>query len=509
MSNLTRYNDDVVMSTAQRLARDGINYAINNPREVVNRARRFSEAFQSNTGGSGPFGTPLTSRRQSWSGARPGQSKRFGVSRGKSYVGPSKYGGSFVGGKMTKSYKPKKKKPSKKYAMLGKKKRKAKKVTEYACLSKGYHITNQIYGLAQDSDAVYITHSSWHVESMVKVMIGALFRKLIKKMGYNVPNKNFTLPFYAERDAGLVGFVFTVQNQVTGELTSYNRVNTTSSMSFQNLIDAMVDMKVFLIQFLTRTLAGGNPALPTPLMPYSITAYNFTAANDNHDHLVARIDLQNEYFTIPVYSKVRLQNRTLPATANPATDLPLIERSDAQPIKVKIFNFSSGNPRLRFTTEQRVSGDPPAPFQFSNALLGVIHNDGLLLNTAQNLAIPDFQEPPPKNYWSNCTKTFNTVVDPGIIKYSTIKYTYKGTLKNLQAKIRVDYAAGTQSFQKVSGVLGKCQLIVADEYLRTTTSNKIAISYEKELRIGCVVKTKKLPPFTSELQVPGVQNIGS
>nr|ALE29812.1 putative capsid protein [Lake Sarah-associated circular virus-49] len=469
----------VAYSTAANIA----NYAIRHPQQVIQGvrrlSRRFSEAFST------PQGRRLRSNPIPASGSAPGQSKRYAVSQGRSYVGASKYGGSVIvkGGF-------KKKKTFKRKSMKRMMKRKSKKGTLTDCLTKGYHVTDQIYGLAQDPSAVYITHSSWHLAQMTRVIIGAVLRKALRKAGISVPNKDTLLPLYNDGNSGRMEFQYLYQNPTSGAVAAMVTVPTATGSSFDTILGTLMSSGMGLhIQDFLSTVSTNQP--------HSFGVYSLDSGNQTT--MMSRIYLQNEYFYIPVFSSLKFQNRTLPATGD--ATVPNIERSDVQPIKVKVFHFSAGTPRLSF-----VSTTSATPAVTTNVPMGVVNSNGLFLQTALTIGNVDYQEPPTKKLWTNCISTSNTVVDPGIIKYSSLKYTYKGTLSNLQAKLRpMKYDTGTTV---VTGVAGKSQIICIDEYLRTTTSNKIAVSYEKDLRIGCYCVTKKEPAFTSFLNVPAALNIG-
>ena len=472
--------------------------------------RLFNSAVAAGIGAVGSAINGYASRRHSTASAPTLDSYHGYTNRTRSYHGyghgASKYGGALikpshiVGGTMKKR-KTFKRKSKKRMSKRGKIQKKImKKVRSDSALKNGYHITNQTFGLAQDSDAVYITHSTWHWLAMTKCIIGAIVRKAFKKAGYPIENKNGRMTIYSEApDSGRWRLSYCYQDQTTGAVTATSIIDTNAAWDFQQLVEALYagDMGTNIKGLLLSTDKN---------IPYSFTLYQLDSGNQTS--LASRIALAQETFVIPIESLVRMQNRTLPATATTGDIGPAYgDRTDAQPVKVKVIEFSSGTPRLKYAVPNLGTG--PGYAQFTNIGLNIIQQNGLYIQSSLSLNanIKDYQEPVPSKLFANVAKTSSAVVDPGIIKYSSLKYVYKGSLANLAPKIRPMQSSGSDPNIIISGLKGKSEMIIIDEYLRTKSNNKIAVSYEKQVKVGCYLITKKPSVFTSELQTAEI-NVG-
>lgn len=512
MSQLIRSDDDVVMSTsnAGNLFVDAANWAWNNRGPI---RRRLSNAFSS-PGGSGPMGTgPLNynaaplfgSRGSHASGRRYRTPIRVASSGPRKYSGGAKYGGPLsqvVKGKTY--YKKGKKKMSKKVKRvkrIKRAKRSRKQKSLSYCLTKGYVQMTQEFGKVEDPNSVYITHGTWHLNNIVQALTGAILRKLITKAGFYPESDMTVLPFNNQFSANFAEFHASYQQigNIDAPLTAIANYPTSANTTLSDVITGWTSFTTYLKDQLTGVFQNS----------YLYMVSLLTVDASGRQHVMASIDLQSLHFVLPVVSKLRFQNRTLPAATG---STPSTDRSDVQPIRTTSYMFNNGSPKLKLTNP-RVGLGPLYNF-VSNIQLSTNYQTGLLLNRGQTLnatGLGDdshrYDEPPPSKIFNNMKGRYQQVVDPGIIKYSIVKHVYKGTLANICTKLKPQVVTGTFESKLVQTVPGKCCLLVMDEFLRTETSNPISISFEYENKVGCTVYEKHKSAFIPRLFVTGPTNL--
>jgi len=370
-----------------------------------------------------------------------------------------------------------------------KKPRKNKKTYETKALSRGYHTTSEVYGSVSDADCVYISHSTLVTEPIIIGIMGALMRKLFKKAGISISAGEQILPTVDPITSGKFELRYSVYGVADAGISNYSYIllSTDTIDSIVNTTSTPTGFRV-MRDHLNDMLRGSSNAFPWILALYALTP---GPSGIDVPRVVASIDLSDEHFNINVQSKLVVQNRTAGADAL-SGQIGELDRLDNQPLKGYNYIFSHGEPRLRWT---KVPGTPyggtSSQFLFGN----VLQSNGMRLIRASELQAEDkdFKEPPVPKYFQNCTKSSKIILQPGTMKTGFIKYTYKGTFHNLQKKLSHYVITLPASTINVSvNSLGRCQMISLEELLKTPTSNYIKVTYEKEVKVGVTVKTRKL-----------------
>lgn len=365
------------------------------------------------------------------------------------------------------------------------------KETKY--LSLGYHKTIEQYGNVDDPDCVHILHSTANVVETCRAIGGAALRKLLTKAGFKVTNPHVPISasdpptgaLIVDSSAGLK-FVYTTREQGTGLFVNYHWDSPAGSiLSFGGLLGGFVVFTDKLIEYI-RDNTGIHE-------PYKLAVYkaDFNAVN-THWRLGAELALEDLKLDIGWSSHLVVQNRTK-AALTAEGDQNNLDRVDAQPLKGYIYDFKHGEPRVKH------SGNPiDTSGGFSNQAFNMVKEEGMtLIRGAQFIPA---NEPMVPKYWQNCDKNVQVVMQPGEMKKLSFVHQFKGTwlsfFKKMKAVGWVTIGGGTF----YTGIAGKCQMISLEELMRTPSTNKVSLAYERELKIGCFVTEKKYQaPFETVL----------
>lgn len=356
--------------------------------------------------------------------------------------------------------------------------RKLKPNAEDKALRSGYHMTRETFGIVEDDHCCYIAHNTFTLPEFVKCMVGASIRELFKLHGYPINNRSQTLlSAFGTPDA------FRIRVTQFNDITAVEGAATydiTATQSLTDVVTAFTGFRDIFLNYLNNYNVD-KPFRLTLLIPDGPAPYTYRT--------VANMDLNHMVFTLDVESQICIQNRTLGANAGTGD----ADRVDNQPVVGRMYQFRHGEPRMQ------------QPDVGASVALNSIQETGLKLFKSTVLGVA-FQEPPTPKFWSNCNKSTTIRLNPGEIKKSLLYHTYKGTLATLAKKLTIrNSAVGTR---QMTGVPGKCQLFALEEKIRTNSDNKLTINYERQIKVGCVIKkARTTSAFVTELETQNVDAV--
>lgn len=359
----------------------------------------------------------------------------------------------------------------------------------------GYVTQSEKYGSVADANCVYIYHSTYEVDAIVRSIIASLYRKLFKIAGVEVVNELDELKFQSldssdvriqYTDANIVNgtlanYVFDIGNNVTFKSLIDNTCVYSTGTIFQKLVDTMFNA----------TLGDGNDGR----IPYYLMfQVKDTVVLNNEQSFVWRnhavLNLQNERVVLMSKSALTVQNRTKGSNAA-AADYD-DQRVDNQPLKGKLYEFCNGDPRLK-QQQMHIQPTMPVPDGYeytvsSGSTRAVRAFGGTTIGTNSLM-----REPPPSKIWKNVKKCSQVLLQPGDIKRSVISVNYDLTLPDLLTKFRVVSSGsatyGTGMYTQLKS--HKSQILALEEVLRTPGDNPINCTYEVEITVGAYCYSKK------------------
>jgi len=356
--------------------------------------------------------------------------------------------------------------------------KKPKKTLTSVALRKGYHVTNDDFGEVKDPNAVYITHSTYNLYHFSAAIRGALLRKLFKLAGIEIAEHTEEMALFSAYNSDGFKLSYETKNPLTGAVAVWDYV-TTDNESFFLILSNFTYFRDSIISMLEGT--NGTEA-------YALRLYaSDRNIADTNWRLMSQINLSSEKVTIHASSEIKIQNRTLGANAPAGNEN--VDRVDNQPIAMKSYLFKHGDPRLK--APNFIHDNFPSVV----SLAGIPQNfDGVRLIRAAELVNTNYQNAPDKGIFTNCSMVKGGLLQAGQMKSSFISATHRGLFNTVMKKLRPELPPHGGL---LTGVQGKCEMMLFAEKMRTAATNSIAIHYERELKVGCILTTTKPVPWSS------------
>lgn len=393
--------------------------------------------------------------------------------------------------------KVKKRKSSGPYTGLFTKPYKISKSPESYALSKGSMYTIETHGAVHDPNCVYITQSVAALGVIANTTATAIVRTLLNKAGFRITNQFIEIAvtdpvagaLAAENSVGL-RFVLTTKNSGSGAYVNYI-YDTTDNENF----DAMVLNFTALRDSLLVWFRGSVGSTVIAQEIHKVSVYRLDYSVVNHHSLAAELYTEDMNIDFNISSSLVVQNRTLGALAT--GEVAETDRVDAQPLKGWIYEFKNGEPRVRHLGNANAVQN--------NYIFNTVAESGIQLIRGAQFA--GSNEPFEPKYFANIAKATRIILQPGEMKRTYINWKTSGKFTNVTKKMQVTSWDPVTTL--MGGVFGKSQMIAFEEMMRTPTSNKIRISYERELKVAVVVKEHKRPALLETvLQANQLENVG-
>lgn len=366
-----------------------------------------------------------------------------------------------------------------------KKPKKLKRTMDSRVLSQGCLKIVEQYGSIIDPDCVYLQHSTGFLNEIGRTLAIAILRKLFIKAGFKITNNHNEVVFAVTDAGGIITeysdgikLVLTTRDPITSAKTNIY-FDTSDNQTFVNICDAWTDFPNYFINYMRNQNTNE---------PYKVALYRRDFATVVNGHtLAAEIYLEDSHMELNFVSNLCIQNRTRAATTGGTASEELdMSRVDVQPLKGWIYEFKNADSRVRH------SGTTTNLLYNTNQYFNTMKDSGMLLIPGSMYGAPvtgvqkyGATEPLDPKYFANIAKATKIVLQPGEMKKTTFSWNLSGKITNTLRKLKVQKWDGVGFF---SGMIGKSQMIALEEVMRTPSSNKIEIAYERELKIGAVVK---------------------
>lgn len=361
--------------------------------------------------------------------------------------------------------------------------KKAKVETYY--LSKGYHSTQEKYGDVSDPHCVYLGHSTFNAAQQAKTIVGAMYRRLLKKAGISIGSRNQEIPFFSEEDSRGFRITYTVRRETNGNINTY----------YYDCVDnetlkSLITNNTAVLNHITGVLSNNQFAY-TDYWPYTMKLYaadkdSALGASDGW-RLAASLNFGDEKLEIGMMSTMVVQNRTLGAGATTGD----VDRVDNQPLSGYIYEFNNAVPKLRYVTASE------------NALQTMTVNGTLKIAASNFDAALGLSEPPVPAKFGNLKKSSKVILQPGDMKKVSVSMKYVGVFKTILKDLQSDFSTTVGSDQVISKARGRSQVLCLEELMRTSTENPVVLSYEIEYKVGAILRPRKAVPLQTDFSYTG------
>lgn len=343
----------------------------------------------------------------------------------------------------------------------------------------------ETFGLVTDPNCVYIHHSTYSFNAISFAVRFALIRKVFHLAGIPVVNRFEELPLQTPTNS--IGFriEYLHYNPLTGVQTTVG-YNTVDNETLTDVTNSFVGFDTALEQYM-----GG--AFPNQ-EPLKLLLYRADLHATTDFRLAAQLNISDEEMHLNCYSNIKVQNRTVGDAAvagDRATD-----RTDSQPVVCTLYHFNNADPRLRSSTNYGstvnvLSGCSPDTIKLLRA--------GSVAAPLSFGALNEFQNAPPKSIFQNCPRLSKTVIQPGEIREAIVSYAIVG--RGLAFFKKLTFEGTNAGVTTVSGVLGRSQMLVFEEKMRTVGTNPVSIHYERKHKTACYSITRKSGFIQPHLQI--------
>lgn len=345
----------------------------------------------------------------------------------------------------------------------GKKMRTESSYAKYGSIKKVEH-----GGVYNDSECVYIGHSTFAHEQVIPGVCRAIVRELVKQMGQD-----------------FVGWEDTIKTAVTQLQLSYRyylgptdnsltqvNVAVTANMSMFDLAQALYTSWNLIFGTTTHYIqdiwinevAGSLQTMAT------IRAFQF--------------DLD-----ILCVSTLSLQNRTLAGTGAGENDQEMTDISN-NPLVGKMYEgrYTGFIPDYRENLELNYTGYTSNP------------QTGLILAKASQSLIAQTKKPPPAWFFHNCKKTAKAVLAPGIIRTNTIRKRQKMSLHSFLGRMARQIGAAQNT--NIVNYMGNSTMFGLEKALNSrATEADISVAYELNQKFCIAGNYRKMTATVPILEI--------
>lgn len=316
-----------------------------------------------------------------------------------------------------------------------------------------------------EANVLYIAQSSMPIQTMSKIVLSALLKRLALIAGMHVKDcvSHLTDNQYYN---GIVEYRYKLRDGT--EIVTQNFTVTAGSTTLENLTDAVFNF--------FNGLAGGSSL---PVQSLTLRYYIEFGTTVSAKTLLADMDLTNVTVRVDAESIMRLQNRTVSINSNDQAD-----DVDNVPLRCKFFQYDSNGTMYRdYATAQSKSNLTTDPIW------------GVLPTVQQSIAGTQmYKELPYKSQIVGCKSTGDFMFQPGTIRTSRVKNSLSVSFNKYIA------IAFTKSSANTGALLGKFERFYVGstrlhafdkEILAVATGSesedKITVAWQHNLEIGCTV----------------------
>lgn len=358
---------------------------------------------------------------------------------------------------------------------IKRKKLKKRKIDTY--LFRGFKNTTEIVGTVSDPDCVYVGHSTSCGYRILTVFLQACLRKLFERTGMRIHNVNQKLEGVSPNSDNWQLQLVIQDASGVETVSSYNlaleeSIDTIVGNQAQGTAGTWPNLWNFWINYIgsaTATVAGSTQR-PTRLQLWrkdgnSGTFWTFDC----------EICFAEERIHLMIESHLKLQNRTLSAAANADSD-----DVTNNPVVGKVYEFSSGAPRMKIDGAQIIEG--------------VLDATGVITERAAQLVAAgsgSYREPPEPHVFMNVKRYASVMLQPGQIKKDTLTYRISMPVYNFFERLDWRYDASALATRKSMKMLGKCSLFALEDLINVNGVQNISIAYECNRSEACYLTTHR------------------
>jgi len=346
--------------------------------------------------------------------------------------------------------------------------------------NKGLYHVAECNGTVSDPDCVYLSHCAVDSYSVFIQATNALMRKLFEKAGLVITNIDELLVHKS------IGNGSDWQVQLT-QIDENTGVETVSTSYITGVTDTIaIISNVFFPVFQAFSSGGGTTsgALGNRLRLCRLLLYTQDYNTTYSPTFKCGLNLEDEIICVKGISKMKIQNRTLAADGSAS-------REDV-----------SNNPLIGRTYQFKTY--PKGRDKRLYLLNTILANEGVNLVRAAQIPGGSYKEPPLPNHFSNCVRSSLVQLEPGQIKYSSVKY--EKNMHFLMFLTKVHMLLDNAGPTRFHDAPFPSQMFALEDMINVNPLQNISVAYEINKELGIYFKTNKKAKAVTSFQQATVSN---
>lgn len=363
--------------------------------------------------------------------------------------------------------------------LIGKKHISSRQVRQKYNLRGCTHVA-ETRGVVSDADMLGIGHQAFQFDGVVRVIFGAIMRKLLAKAGVTVDSTTREIDWTSP---GISSGFRVYWNVIDGTGALLERVYAVPDNSSINSLFSTIafTLKADLESMMTSS---------TGVKIQKIWLYSFYVIDSvTQTRVASMLDMNTEYLELTCSVTTGVQNRT-PSVEGSA----LVDTVSTQPIKGPVFEFS-GIPKTKMSQLQALNSVyDKGVILFRQSQISDVWAQGLL-------------EVPVRSQFQNVVKSSYCRLAVSALKNFSISKTWKGNFVSLLQKWRCIVEGVTPQNILYSQLPGSCQMVFFEEEINSGSSFKMVVGYETQHTIGAQLSTRGRSNMEGEVVFNLVDNV--
>lgn len=350
-------------------------------------------------------------------------------------------------------------------------------------LKYGFKNVTEVSGTVSDPDCVYVGHSTMCGHRLLTLFLQATLRKLFRiGVKWNCTDVSQLIRGYQNNSDGFRLILVNknvqtgVETEVVYDTVAIDSIARITGDTAGGVAPAWSALYNAWVDYIGRATFTSEGAI---IQPTRLCLYQRDGNITNFYHFLGDVYWPNEYINVYLKSEMKIQNRTLSATASADSD-----DVTNNPLQGKLYQFGQGAPRAK------VDG--------ANFVEGVLDSTGVITKRAAEFNnIPNsfaYREPPEASLFRNVVKTSKVLLQPGNIKKDVLVFKLKRQVYTFWERLDWRTNAGTLSNSVTMKMMGKCTLIALEDMINVNVSQNISIAYEVNREEAMYLSTSSITP---------------
>jgi len=356
---------------------------------------------------------------------------------------------------------------------------KAKKsvIPLFKARQQGFVHISENTGSASDPNCLYLMVGSSAANTQLEQLCHALLRKLFYKGAIDIPDIRTLIlgRTVGGTDASwrLTYYYFDTELQTGGNITHdivatdsiFTLIGEETSGTGPGWATLMNDLFVFV-----------NYSTGSTRLPVALQLSQFDLSAPSHLWTRSELILNQEYVHYESILEIKIQNRSLSASASGDTT-----NVSANPLIGRKYIFKGGCPVPKTIRGLGGFNDNSSIFCQADNLTGIVQIDAASLSQ-------DLKEPPSPQFFNNCSKWTGVKMAPGGILTDRLVYRSSSNFVVYLQNLKSSGSSNNTGYKKK----GSCWMLALEDLINVNSDSEIELAYEIQRTCGVYLTSKRL-----------------